>query len=105
MADPVSVVVGATRIWLMVKPIRRFRKWRNKRRALKGLDTIADGGDDEMTQYNKLIGAVVGAILGLAASKVPFLVFLADPELQAQITMLIGTMIGTYFAPKNAEPA
>lgn len=55
-----------------------------------------------MTNYNKLIGSIVGGVLGLLVAKFGLPAGLADPALVDAISAIIGSALGTFFAPKNA---
>ena len=93
--DPVSAVVGGTRVWLMVKPIRRVKAWRNRRRIKKGKVPLPPTGD--LKGYNKIIGTVIAGLLGYLATKLPGAEWLSDPEL----AVMLATAVGTYLSPKN----
>ena len=82
-----------------------FRTWRTKRRALKG--------NTELTimnpkKYKKLIGTVVGGLIGILITAFPIVdafisVLGLDPSVLAdQVALWLAAAIGTYFAPKNA---
>jgi len=42
--DPVAIA----RLWLLIKPVKRIRRWRNKRRLKKGLQPIDINKEVEM---------------------------------------------------------
>lgn len=56
-----------------------------------------------MAKVNKLIGAVLGGVIGLVAVKFGLPEGLADPAVIDPVAALIGSWVGVYFAPKNAE--
>jgi high-affinity Fe2+/Pb2+ permease len=53
-----------------------------------------------MGNYSKVIGSVVGAVLGFAVSKFGFPADFATPEVVAGVTALFSA-IATYFFPQN----
>jgi hypothetical protein len=55
----------------------------------------------DMAKYNKLWGALVGGVLGLLVIKFGLPEGLADPVLANSIGTLVGSLFGTFFAPKN----
>ena len=55
-----------------------------------------------MGKYSKLIGMVVGSVLGILVALGLMPEDLNTPELQAAVVTVAGA-IGTYFAPKNAD--
>jgi len=56
-----------------------------------------------MSKINKLIGAILGGIAGLLVVKFGLPEGLADPSVIDPLAALIGSALGTFFAPKNAE--
>ena len=53
-----------------------------------------------MGNYSKAIGSFIGGLVGiLAGFGIP--VDWITPELQVAISTVLGSILGTYFAPKN----
>ncbi len=66
MIDPIT---GA-KLWLAVKPIRRFKAWRNRRRERKGLPPLDESFEVEDVNmegkktYSGIAIMIVGFVLG-----------------------------------------
>lgn len=57
----------------------------------------------DMSKYNKLWGGIIGGVLGLLVIKFGLPAGIADPALVDTIGALVGSWLGTFFAPKNAN--
>ena len=55
-----------------------------------------------MSTYNKLWGSIVGGVLGLLATKFALPAGLLDPAFADMLGGMIGSWVGTFFAPANA---
>lgn len=63
----VLAVPKIVKFWLMVKPVKRIRRWRNKRRARKGkplLNLDEDVTMDGKKTYSGIAIALLGFVLG-----------------------------------------
>ena len=94
--DPVTLV----RLWTLTKPIKRIKNRRKKKRHEKQLTEVEV--DTDMARYNKLIGSIIGGVLGIIAIQFPILSWLGHPELVNVITVAITSAAFTYFSPKNS---
>lgn len=63
-----QISLGALiKLWLLAKPVRRIRKWRNKRRARKGLPLLnvdEDVNMDGKKTYSGIAIAALGLLMG-----------------------------------------
>lgn len=57
-----------------------------------------------MSNINKLLGSIIGGVLGLLAAKFGLPEGIASPALVEPLAALLGSWVGVYFAPKNVEP-
>jgi hypothetical protein len=53
-----------------------------------------------MGNYSKLIGAIVGGVVGLLGSKYALPAEFSSPDIQAAITLILSA-VATYFFPAN----
>lgn len=114
---PIDPITGA-KLWLTVKPIKRFRKWRNRRRIRKGKEPLPDTEEIEMPNLlgflagpiSKLLAAGIGLVVGKAITAIPFVATLigvdaADPaSVAAWVDMAVEwvmVLLATYIAPAN----
>lgn len=57
-----------------------------------------------MSNYSKLFGSIIGGIVGLSTAAGVNADALIPPEMQGALATLLGSMFGTWVAPKNAPP-
>lgn len=63
----------------------------------------------DVSKYNKAVGAIIGGLIGILMTAFPVIDSLVtalgmEPGTIADtVTMWVMGLIGTYFAPKNAE--
>jgi uncharacterized membrane protein YccC len=56
-----------------------------------------------LSDYNKFIGAIIGALLGAVALYFKLPPEVISPEVTAFITTAVLGALGTFFAPKNTN--
>jgi hypothetical protein len=57
-----------------------------------------------MGNYSKLIGSLVGGVIGFLGSKYALPADLTSPDMQAAITLILSAVC-TYVFPANVSPA
>ena len=56
-----------------------------------------------MSNYSKLIGSLIGGVVGMLAAFGIDLSGVMTAEVQSAIATVLGSLIGTFIAPKNVE--